>query len=84
MSGIPLFKAMMYALFGKVNRESAYEDGYNYACNELEHALGKQIRARADQLMREAHANAKQSSPMSKARAEGMYAALSEYRKNNH
>lgn len=76
-----LFQSLMYALFGRANREDAFYAGYTYAEQELSRVSPQALRARLAQLVREADANAALDNTMAQHRANGMYAAITDFKK---
>lgn len=78
--GVPIWKRLMYAIFGRSNREEAFSAGYEYVEKELAKLTGRRARACADQLLREAAIYARSDNIMLNAKAEGMRAGVGDYR----
>lgn len=83
MIGLGIARFCLAKLFGERNRKDAHRSGFDYANKLLKANKGSPaIRSTVDLLMQEAYLSSKEANASAKARAEGIYEALADYRQD--
>lgn len=83
MIGLGIARFCLAKIFGERNKKDAYRTGFEYAEKLLKaNKDGPAIRSTVDMLMQEAYLSEKEKNLSANARAEGIYAALADYRQD--